>query len=352
MSVTSLAGGIGLGLQTAKGTVQGTIVYVPATQVDLNFEQNANPYPFEVGGDYWQKDSYKSSVMGAGGFDALARPDTIGYMLKAFFGSCQTTAGPEAGTYEHLFTGRRAANGTWGGDGMIPWVTLVKNLAGKMAEQHSDARCASCRLNYPTANLVNYNAAFIAAFPEEVAVPPVMTFDADPAFNTCTGLVTVGEAGGATYDRTDPTNGNNAKATAITIDLQNQLSTDEFSIGSYYLDDVTLMSKSAAVTYDLIMRDAGLWREVYRNGAAGVGQWDPALFSGQLTVRSETAKPIAGTTKGSMEVYIPKLDYLALPTGLSGNELVRISLRSQLTQGEALAPIEIRLVNSVATYPD
>ena len=352
MSVTSLAGGIGLGLQTAKAVPQTTINYVPATQVDLNFEQNAEVYPFEVGGDYWQKDSYKSSVMGAGGFDALARPDSIGYMLKAFFGSCQSSSGPGAGTFTHVFTGRRAANPTWLGDGMLPWITLVKNLAGKMAEQHSDARCRSCRLNYPTANLVSYNAAFVAAFPEEVNVPASMVFDADPAFNTCTGVVTVGTSGGASYDRTDPVNGNNAKATAITIDLQNQLSTDEFSIGSYYLDDVTLMSKTAGVTYDLIMRDARLWREVYRNGAAGVGQWDPALFSGQLTVRSETAQDIAAGVKGSMEVFIPKLDYLALPTGLSGNELVRISLRSQLTQGNLLAPIEIKLVNTVASYPD
>jgi len=352
MSVTSLAGGIGLGLQTAKGTPQATIQYIPATQVDLNFEQNAEVYPFEVGGDYWQKDSYKSSVMGAGGFDALARPDTIGYMLKAFFGSCTTSAGPGAGTFQHVFTGRRVANPTWGGDGMLPWATLVKNLAGKMAEQHSDARCRSCRLNYPTANLVSYNAAYIAALPEEVNVPGSMSFDADPAFNTCTGVVSVGTSGGTAYDRTDPVNGNNAKATAITIDLQNQLSTDEFSIGSYYLDDVTLMSKTAGVTYDLIMRDARLWREVYRFGAAGIGQWDPALFSGQLTVVSETAKPISGAVKGSLKVEIPKLDYLALPTGLSGNELVRISLRSQLTQGELAAPIIVTLINSVATYPD
>lgn len=352
MSVTSLAGGIGLGLQTAKGTVQSTVTYVPATQVDLNFEQNAEVYPFEVGGDYWQKDSYKSSVMGQGGFDALARPDSIGYMLKAFFGSCQTVAGPEAGTFQHTFTGRRTASGTWLGDGMLPWVTLVKNLAGRMAEQHSDARCASCRLNYPTANLVSYNAAFVAALPEEVNVPPTMVFDADAAFNTCTGLVEVGVQGGTAYDRTDPVNGNNAKATSITIDLQNQLSTDEFSIGSYYLDDVTLMSKTASVQYELIMRDARLWREVYRNGAAGIGQWDPALFSGQLTVTSETAKPIVGATKGSLKVYIPKLDYLALPTGLSGNELVRIGLRSQLTQGDLLAPIEITLINTVTSYPD
>jgi hypothetical protein len=352
MSVTSLAGGIGLGLQTAKGTVAPTVTYIPATQVDLNFEQNAEVYPFEVGGDYWQKDSYKSSVMGAGGFDALARPDTIGYMLKAFFGSCTSSAGPGPGTFSHVFVGRRTPNATWGGDGMIPWATLVKNLAGRMAEQHSDARCRSCRLNYPTANLVSYNAAYVAALPAEIAVPATMVFDADPAFNTCTGQVSVGTSGGAAYDRTDPVNGNNAKATAITIDLQNQLSTDEFSIGSYYLDDVTLMSKTASVTYDLIMRDSRLWREVYRNGAAGVGAWDPALFSGQLTVISETAKPITGTTKGSLKVEIPKLDYLALPTGLSGNELVRISLRSQLTQGELPNPIIVTLVNTVTSYPD
>ena len=138
----------------------------------------------------------------------------------------------------------------------------------------------------------------------------------------------------------------------LNIAVATQFSTDEFSIGPYYLDDVTLMSKTAAVQYELVMRDALLWRQVYRNGSGPTGAWDPTLFSGQLTVTTETAAPMVLATKGSMSVYIAKLDYLALPTGLAGNELVRIGLRSQLTQGANTIPVRVVLINTIASYPD
>lgn len=339
MSVVAILGGIGVGLQVGRGTAQSSVNYTPATNIDLNFEQDAQPYPFEVGGDYWQKNAYKRSVHGQGGFSALVRPNSIGYLLQAHLGSAQTSTGGD-GEHTHIFTARTTSNGAWLGDGMQPWVTLLKNAGGLMAEQHSDARNRRLRLAVPAANIATVDAEFIAMTPKEISVPGSMSFDNELAFTTCTGVVSLGGAA--------------AKATNINIDLQAMLSDDEFSVGNYFLDDITLLGRQAAISFEVILRDATLWRQVYRNGAGtvGTGAWDPAVFTGELSVNLLTASAMTGTTttKGSLTLVIPKMNYLAFPIGLRGNELVRVGLRGSLTQPGTSIPLTATLVNTVTSY--
>jgi len=300
--------------------------------------QDAAAYPFEVGGDYWQRESYKRSVIGDGGWTAMTRPETVGYLLKAWFGSASSGANGD-GSYTHIFVSHP--------QGSIPWVTLVKNVSGLFAERHMDARCASIRFTVPTANLMSHTARFIAAKPEEVLPADyAMAFEDNQAFQTCTGQVTLDGS----------TTSNDAKATNVTVDLVNGLTNDEFSIGSYFLDDITLLSKSARVSYDLILRDRALWAKVFRNNAAQpstgqTGAFDPLVFQGSLKVRAVTGADLPGTArKGSLELEFAKLDFLALPVALTGADLVRVTLAGQVTLVSGTEPVKATLVNKVASY--
>lgn len=105
MSATGTIGALGVGTQSAKGTVATTFQYLPATSLNINANQNTQAYPPEVAGSYFPRGSYKAGVTVAGDASLLVRPDGIGHFLFGLAGVDTVTAVPaQAGAFQHVFT--------------------------------------------------------------------------------------------------------------------------------------------------------------------------------------------------------------------------------------------------------
>src|SRR5438445_10402562 len=106
MSKTALTGAIGFARQSAKDIAAATgFLYMPSTSVSLEPQQNAQTLPPEIGGDYFPRGSYKSSVSGNGTVGFLVRPRSIGHLLNMLTGSDTVlTATPVAGATQHTFS--------------------------------------------------------------------------------------------------------------------------------------------------------------------------------------------------------------------------------------------------------
>jgi hypothetical protein len=81
----------------------------------------------------------------------------------------------------------------------------------------------------------------------------------------------------------------------VTVDFQSRISEDEYVVGSYYPQDVTLLQRVLNVSYDTVIRDAALIRAVYRNG--GSGAWSPTIFRGHMTLTLNSSQLVGATTQ-------------------------------------------------------
>lgn len=308
----------GFNLQSGKGTAATVFKYIPALTFNMMADQRVAAIPPEVGGTMWQRGSYKQSVVAAGDVSFNARPDYLGYLLYALTGNWVSATGTLAGEdnsltggYHHRFYPSTSLSAT-------QWLTTRSLL-----DQDPDRRFADClirtfRIEMPTTGLVTMTAGFIGITPLEVT-------GSQAATGVESKLPFVSMVGSANLDNIA---GTTVPATRIALDFANQLTEDEFVISSYYLDNISLLGRSLNVTFDTFVRDATLWRKVYRNNAAslGTGAWDPTVYTGSLDV---TVKIATGTS--ALRVRIPKMDFLSFPISLSGNQVVRSTLTGQVS---------------------
>lgn len=330
MSVSAAKGSFGIGLQTNRGTAAGTINYIKASSVNVNMDQQANPLGAEVGGSMWASGSFKTGVSVGGDAAFNVRADSIGWLLKAFSGSA-SASGPAAGVYSHSFFENDDP-------GFIPYVTLVKNISDMWTEQFVDCRVDTLRLDVPAAGIVTATVGFVGIMPKQID-NPVEVFDNSPLFETCVGEVSFN-------------NDSTFKTTRVSFDFSNNLSRDERIVGSYYLDDVTMVRRTCRITCDTFLKDPTWYRQVYRFGDSANGAaFNPRVFSAALDVVIETARPVAGTATGKIRIHIPNMDYLAFPVSLAGNDILRVSLSAEVTITGSDRAFFIEVDNGLASYP-
>jgi hypothetical protein len=323
MGINAMKGSFGVGLQSEKAKAAAAITYIQASSVSIGMEQNATSLPAEVGGRMWSAESYKTGVMVAGDASFNVRANTIGILLRAFAGSA--VSAPEGSANKHVFTEADDVS-------FLPWMTLTRNTSDVWTEQYVDCRVDSMRLDVPAAGIVTGSFGFVGITPSEIE-NPVETWDDSPLFETCTGAVLL--------------EGVAAKVTRVSFDFGNGLSRDEQIVGSYFLDDITMVRRTCRVTIDTFLKDAALYRKVYNNGT---GAWDPQVYSASLEVTIGTARHIVDTTHGEIKIKIPNIDLLTYPVALAGNDIVRVSMSAELTLGATDEAFSIELINMVADY--
>jgi hypothetical protein len=172
------------------------------------------------------------------------------------------------------------------------------------------------------------------------------TQDHSPKFQTCQAAITLTQEGGATIS----TNAN--KIERFSLNYANQLSNDESVVGSFYLQDVTLLQRTVTADMDFVVRDAELYKAVYLNGGAVGSAWNPQIYRGTLTLTLNSSVNIASTTQPyQLVLNFPGLDFMMLPINLSGADLVRATLSTQVTLGPSGSDrFSATLISDVASY--
>jgi hypothetical protein len=346
MSRTALTGALGFSRQSAKDTAAVTnFLYMPCTSVSLEPQQNAQVLPPEIGGDYFPRGSYKASVMGNGNAGFLVRPRSLGNLLLMLTGQDTVlTSTPVAGANQHTFSPFLVGSGL-----DLPWYTLIKDESQLWAEQHTNGRLSSLQLTVAKSAIMTGQATLVSTTPQSFDPTTIGTksFDNAPPFQTCLASLNLTQEGSGTN-----ISSNSVKVERLGFNYNNNLSNDEFSVGSFSLSDITLQQRAVTVDIDFVVRDAAIYEAVYYNGGGLPSSWSPTIYRGNLSVlATSTANIPSTTTPYSCQFNFPGLDFLMFPTPLQGADLVRGTLSTQVTLGPSGSDrFNVVLINDIAAY--
>ena len=342
MSRTAIIGAFGVGKQSAKDTMTTTTVYSPALSVGLNYAQNAQTIPAEIGGSYFLRGSYKPSISGGGDNSQEIRPNSFTYLAWALCGQDTVTAvAGQSGAYQHVFTPFVPAAGV-----DLPWLTLYKDISKLAAEQYLNSKMQSLKVSIPKSALATCQHSWISTTPSTIAIAglPTETFDSTPVFQTAVASYNLTQEGGSVLSvQANKTEG-------VNIQFGNNLSNDEFSVGNLFMEDITLLQKTAMVNIDTVVRDTAMYQAVYLNGGSIPNSWSPTIYRGTVSLTLNSSTNIPGTTQPySLNFTFPGLNFLAYPISLQGSDLVRASLATQVTLGPSGGDTySITLINGVS----
>jgi len=341
MSLSSLKSAIGVGIQSAKGALASTYHYMPVLNGNVMGEQLAQNLPPEVGGTYFSRGAYKAGLRSRGEVALIPRPNTIGFLLAGLFNDEETTAvGGGSTLYDHVFkVGDSAAHPNF-------WLTLRRYVNNVYGEQMQDARVGAFRLEVAAANIVNASVQLLGGQWAELPGADVASDDA-PVFLTCNANVS---EGGVDFivDR-------------FSIEIGAQLTDNEFRVGSYFLDDITLLQRQVTIQADVRVKNRTQFAKVYRNGASAptignTGAWSPTIYRSDVVLQMNTGE----TDPEFLKLELPGVDFLTFPVQVAGAELIRAQLSCSVTLGEdnfsasdldsdTLQPIIVTLRNERAT---
>jgi len=320
--------------------------YIPCQNASMQSNQIVSAIPPEVGGDDWSRGSYKGGVSGQGQISFIPRGGLgLAELLYGFSGSATKLAGDGtngAAVGNFIYTLTPAFAGV-----ELPWYTVVRNTANAYAEEFADARIGSFAFDLSATGLLMIDSSFISRKCDEI-----------PLGSGAAAVGTQRAGNGISFQAVDalvkletnqagvpgPVAKSQYKPTRLNIGFANQLTGDEFVIGSHFLEDVTKIARSAMVSYGFRLKDAELYRRVYSAGVEG--SWSPEIWKGALHL--ELRAGIIGSTadRYKLTVSLPEMDYQAAPVSLSGNSIVEFQLTANvvLSQDPNVRPYTITYV--------
>jgi len=124
-------------------------------------------------------------------------------------------------------------------------------------------------------------------------------------------------------------------------------------IGSRYPDDIVLTHQDVAVTIVKKWQDWTLYRAIFNNDEAKVGdyyEWSSTPKQAPARIRAKTAGYATGTTPWQLHFYFPGLTWDASPIGLAGGGFVTQTLTGILEEQSSAPHFVVDLENLTAAY--
>jgi hypothetical protein len=350
---------VGATISISATTTGGRWYWLPATSVNFQPNQIVQSIPMEVGGDLWARGSYKGGVSGQGQVMFVPRGGLgLAELFYAFTGAnlvptnsdadfaTAKTANKLIGTVSNSLGNTKLRKYRFipqsGTQAELPWYTIIRNVGGKFVEEYGDARLGNFAFDMAASNILNIDASFVSRSCGTVAYGSGGSSAGEQVGNQTAGngipFQSVDAVVKLDTRKTDGEPGPVAQReslnpTRLNIAFANQLSQNEFVVGSYYLQDITNQSRTANVTYSVYLKDPDLYARTYAYGKDIVTQsqaWSSKIWKGALEL-SLTGGDIAGTTsKYAIKITIPEMDYMATPISLAGNNLVEYQLTTNV----------------------
>jgi hypothetical protein len=342
--------------------------WLPALNVAFQPNQMVQTIPAEVGGSLWARGSYKGGVYGGGNVTMIPRGGLgLAELLYAYCGGRidatddDTKYGKYDGSDTTLFYNKLTGDGTNGVAAnnfkymfrpdaeigrALPWYTFVRNVGGKFVEIFPDGHLGSFSFDMAASNLLQIDASFTSKSCAQVSKTsggtaaqqvgaqlagngsPFQMVDAIVKLDTNNNGV-VGAA--VEYQPYNPTR--------LNIAFNNELSQNEFVVGSFFLQDITNTSRTAQITYSVYLRDAEIYNRVYSHGYApdanGRTAWSSEVWKGALEITLTGAKIGSTSDYYTMKISVPEMDYMAAPISLAGNNLVEFQLTANVVLSQS-----------------
>lgn len=334
---------------TEGSAATGGWYWVPALNVAFQPNQMVNTIPPEVGGSLWARGSYKGGVYGGGQVTMVPRGGLgLAELLYAFCGGDLSEMREDlgGGVYKYTFT----PEGTPGS--ILPWYTFIRNVGGKFVEEFQDGHLGSFGFDLNATNILQIDASFTSKSCRNIAKGSgVDSVGAQVAgnglpFQMVDAVVRLDANNAGSPD--DPIENVDYNPTRLNIAFNNELTQNEFVVGSFFLQDITNIARSAQITYNLYLRDAEIYNRVYNHGYAAAdgstgAEWSSEVWKGALEV-DLLGGPIGATGDNyEINISIPEMDYMAAPISLAGNNVVEYQLSANvvLSQTPGVAPFTI-----------
>ncbi len=245
-----------------------------ARDIDYDAQNVQSTLPLEVGRTIVPKGAYKSGVAVGGGMSILPRlENSIGVILLGALGSATTVSNsPESGVNTHTFSFDPLKQD------YSPWMAVRKAVPGGQGIRGKgvigyDNKVTSTRFSIPAAAPVEARVDFMGRVPVFDNYPESWTVTQD--YESFESLLIACKASFKM-----PTLSANAQpVTQVTIDIMNNLTgpQQEFIIGSYFMDDIAMLTRAMTIRFMYKWYDPELYERSMGN-ALNATAWDPAPF--------------------------------------------------------------------------
>ena len=310
------SGYIGAGIQQAKGTAVVPELFIPATDATpltptMEFDQQ-----MELGDGIYPGHTVRTLHKMDGSLNANAKADLITFLFDAFFGS-DSISGAGA-PYTHVITPNTTpAN--------IPWVTLVRDVAGIVQEQFADCRIKELTVAGEKGNRVTVAVSVIGLN------STAATFTYSPTYETVNNMFMF-------YDGAYTKDGSAiGTISAFSITFKADVVEDDQTTGIELADAPVIgFSIETTFTLDVDATNAAEYDVVYYSGGSAATARD----DGTMTLLFNNG--LATTDERELKIELHKLIYTAQPLETDA------SSKEQL-QYEVTAHCEKHSSNGLAT---
>lgn len=337
MSASSNAGYLGFEKQTVKGTAATAgFKFLGCTMLDMQPENIAATAAPTIGGKAFPEDGYKAAHRAGGTFACEVRADDIGWLLYYMSGACDISADdPVAGANTHTF------NMASGDDFTVPWVTFIRSAGEIIKDQLIDSKVATLRLAFAAGAPVVSTFGVIARSAANFSLSPTVVVDDKPL------LVTPDANALAQIDYDEDDTLEDVVTTGVIVDFANVLTNNEFVIGSYQLNDVTLLSRAIGITWTGIIEDDLMWRALYYGAVDGT-TWSTDPVLAKCLVKAVSGQMITGSTQYSLQFECGEAMWTVQRVPLASQSLVGFTATAAVTVPSAGEEFTFTLVNDTA----
>lgn len=342
MSASSNKGYLGFEKQTAKGTAATAgFKFIGCTAVDVQPENIAATAAPMIGGKAFPEDGYKSAHRAGGTYAFECRSDDIGWLLYYMSGACAVdTDNPEAGANTHTFY---MASGD---DFTIPWVTFIRSAGELIKDQLIDTKIATLRLAFAAGAPVVATFGVIAREAANFSLSPTVTLDSTPL------LVTPDSNALAQIDYDEDDVLEDVVTTGVIVDFANVMTNNEFVIGSYKLNDVTLLSRAIGITWTGIIEDDEMWRALYYGAIDGT-TWSTNPVLAACRVKAVSGQMIGATdTQYSLQFDAGEAMWTVCRVPLASQSLIGFTATAAVTVPSSGEEFTFTLINDESSAYD
>lgn len=338
MSETSQDGYCIIGVQTAKGTPAVLTASnalkltssTPSGQAEL-LDDDA-----EIGGgrDYEASSAVLGGFMVSGDLEGLLRCKTIGYLLMAAgFAPAAPVQDGVTGAWTHTFTPTNTLNYLtmlirWGNAGVV--------------RKMSDCLVNEFSLSLDANGKVTWSASIIGCVEVADVAGMVPTYETVPVANYAGSAVTLNGLGTYRWE-------------SMGLSINNNLSDDEWVIGSRSLDDVTGGAREIEVTGTVkVGNNTPSITDLYKAAvygsiaATGPGGSDPFHTDSALTFGSTKFVGTSITKRHGLKATVPDLVIQGFPLEASGSDRLTIDITGRAYKGVSPS-VTIDLTNDRGT---
>lgn len=315
----------------------------------MGLMQGVQQMPPETGADLTPTDMFKDMVMFAGEFELLPRTSNVfGWLLYGALGKV-TSAVRASGAYTHTF--EFADDQTY-----IPWMSFRRLLPGKdrggedkkYGEIGYDSRIASLRFTVPARGQVAVSGALQALNSKTVNRPNWTYENADYDAANTIPLAGYGSC---------KIGGEDFSLTGVVIEVNNGMTNDEFVVGNFHLDDMTMQQRVVSIRAVIKYRNADILNQI-NTGSKNGSEWSPKPF----TVDSANSAAFEAILNGSEDAQADDPYGMAIRAGrvvwqvgrpiqIAGGEIIQQEVIGTVVTAPAGTPyFEVDLINNEASY--